>query len=126
MFDPRWGDDPRNIDDDRRDRNSRGRDEGDSPPDLSRASSFRDEAENDPRHRDDERSPERGSDPRDRDPREVFMRNLTLPRGREREIVFDARDRTYTLRGSETRTLSTRQTLGRRSTAAEEHNCRAQ
>jgi hypothetical protein len=34
------------------------------------------------------------------------MRDLDLPRGTEREIVID-RDREYTLRGSETRTLST-------------------
>jgi DNA-binding MarR family transcriptional regulator len=53
----------------------------------------------------------RDRDPRDRptgnrhDPRDAFMRDLELPRG-EREIVRD-RDREYTLRGSETRTLST-------------------
>jgi DNA-binding MarR family transcriptional regulator len=35
------------------------------------------------------------------------MRDLDLPRGSDREIVHDARDRQYTLRGSETRTLST-------------------
>ena len=35
------------------------------------------------------------------------MRDLDLPRGPDREIVHDARDREYTLRGSETRTLST-------------------
>jgi hypothetical protein len=40
------------------------------------------------------------------DPRDAFMRDLDLPRGAEREIVRD-RDREYTLRGSETRTLST-------------------
>jgi hypothetical protein len=37
----------------------------------------------------------------------VFMRDLVLPRGPDREIVHDARDRQYTSRGSETRTLST-------------------
>src|SRR6266850_1595419 len=69
MFDdPRWGDDPRDLDDDSRDRDR---------------------------------------DPRHLDPRDVFMRDLSLPRGRDREIVFDPRDREYTLRGSETRTLST-------------------
>jgi hypothetical protein len=107
MSDPRWGDDPRDNDNTRRDRDSRDRDEHGGPPDLGRGPSSRDEAESDPRDRDDERWPDRGCDPRDRDPRDVFMRDLTLPRGREREIVFDARDRTYTLRGSETRTLST-------------------
>jgi DNA-binding MarR family transcriptional regulator len=35
------------------------------------------------------------------------MRDLDLPRDREREVAYDARDRTYTLRGSETRSLST-------------------
>ncbi len=40
------------------------------------------------------------------DPRDVFMRDLYLPRGRERELVHD-RDRDYTLNGSDTRTLST-------------------
>ena len=75
-YDPRWGDDPRDRDD-----NSR---------DLSRGS--------------------RGSsDPRDRervDPRDVFMEHVNLPRGLEREHVhYHGHD--YTLRGSETRTLTT-------------------
>jgi hypothetical protein len=54
----------------------------------------------------------RDYDSRDRDgrdigdPRDAFMRDLDLPRGEDREIVRD-RDRRYTLRGSETRTLST-------------------
>jgi len=58
-----------------------------------------DKSEPDPRQRDDERWPERGRDSRDLDPRDVFMRNLDLPRGREREIVHDPREREYTLRG---------------------------
>lgn len=56
-------------------------------------------------------------DPRDHDSRErnyrdredvrdVFMRGLDLPRGADREMVRD-RDHEYSLRGSETRTLST-------------------
>jgi hypothetical protein len=56
---------------------------------------------------------QRDRDPRDRDgerggtdPRDVFMRDLELPRGEEREVVRD-RDGEYSLRGSETRTLST-------------------
>jgi hypothetical protein len=36
----------------------------------------------------------------------VFARHVDLPRGPERERVRD-RDRTYTLRGSESRTLAT-------------------
>src|SRR5690349_3619575 len=53
--------------------------------------------------REDERWPERD---RGYDPRDTFTRDLNLPRGLEREIVRD-RDREYTLRGSETRTLAT-------------------
>jgi len=54
----------------------------------------------------------RDIDPRDRsgrerhDPRDVFMRDVDLPRGADRELVRD-RDHDYSLRGSETRTLST-------------------
>ena len=43
---------------------------------------------------------------RNRDPRDAFTRHLNLPRGHEREIVRH-RDREYTLRGSESRTLAT-------------------
>jgi hypothetical protein len=41
-----------------------------------------------------------------REPRDVFMRDLKLSHGENREIATD-RDREYRLRGSETRTLST-------------------
>src|SRR5687768_16106304 len=75
--------DPRSIDDSR-DRDDRGRE-------LSQGS--------------------RGglSNPRERealDPRDVFTRDLELPRGRERSRVW-ARDSDVTLRGSEVRTLAT-------------------
>ena len=40
------------------------------------------------------------------DPRDVFSRDLDLPRGPERELVRD-RDHDYRLNGSDTRTLST-------------------
>ncbi len=60
--------------------------------------------------RDDARWPERDRDcdsrERDVDPSDVFTRDLNLPRGLERVIVRD-RDREYTLRGSESRTLAT-------------------
>lgn len=59
---------------------------------------WREERDREPRDRDDERG---GLDPRD-----VFMRDLDLPDGRERELVLD-RDRDYTLNGSDTRALST-------------------
>ena len=54
------------------------------------------------------RSRERVLDARDRDrePRDTFNRHLWLPSGPDREIVRD-RDREYTLRGSESRTLAT-------------------
>jgi hypothetical protein len=76
-FDPRWSDDPR-------DRDDYGRE-------LSQGS--------------------RGglSNPREREPldaRDVFTRDLELPRGRERERVW-ARDSDVRLRGSEVRTLAT-------------------
>lgn len=55
----------------------------------------------------------RDLEPRDRDddrgsfdPRDVFVRDLDLPDGRDRELVRD-RDRDYTLSGSESRTLAT-------------------
>jgi len=105
--DHRWEDDSRDIrDDDWRDRDDDSRELGRGPgSDASRDS----HSEEDPRNRyDDGRSPERDREPRDRDidPRDVFMRHLDLPRRLEREIVRD-RGREYTLRGSETRTLST-------------------
>ena len=110
MFDdPRWGDDPRDRDEDPRDRSEPHRDrDDDTGPHLGRGSSTReDQSQSDPRDRDDERWPERDRDPRHRDPRDAFMQNLHLPRGPDREIVHDPRERQYTLRGSETRTLST-------------------
>ncbi len=117
MFDdPRWSDDPRDHRDDGRERTDEwqkaGREHhrdddglaiGRGPGSNSRG----DHASADRRDREEER--ERHGDARDLevDPRDVFMRGLDLPRGRNREIVRDARDREYTLRGSETRTLST-------------------
>ncbi len=74
-YDPRWGDDPRDRDDSRRD--------------LSRGSRG-------------------GSDPRERErvePRDVFVDRVSLPRGAEREHIR-FRDRDYTLRDSESRTLA--------------------
>jgi hypothetical protein len=69
--------------------------------------------DDDPRERDRSRDLSRGSgggsDPRERertDPRDVFMDHVSLPRGLDREHVhYHHHD--YTLRGSETRTLTT-------------------
>lgn len=88
--------DPRDFDD------SRDRDDH-TGPHIGRGPSGHEKSESDPRDRDDERRPDRE---RGHDPRDVFTRNLDLPRGREREVVRD-RDREYTLRGSESRTLAT-------------------
>jgi len=53
---------------------------------------------------------ERDRDPNDRDadsdPRDVFVADLELPRGDEREIVVDGRDQ-YELNGDETRSMAT-------------------
>lgn len=69
--------------------------------------------DNDTRERDDGSREERDREPLDRDddpggfdPRDVFVRNLDLPDGPERELVR-GRDRDYTLNGSESRTLAT-------------------
>jgi len=45
------------------------------------------------RNPEDVRWAERDHDARGLDPRDVFMRDLDLPRGREREIVYDTRER---------------------------------
>jgi hypothetical protein len=49
---------------------------------------------------------DRDGQERDREGRDTFTRHVRLPRGPERELVRD-RDREYTLRGSESRTLAT-------------------
>jgi hypothetical protein len=79
---------------------------GNPAADLAARESQSDERGRDAR--DDARWPERERDARarDTDPREVFTRHLNLPRGLQRELVRD-RDREYTLRGSESRTLAT-------------------
>lgn len=76
-FDPRWSDDPRDLDD--RDR------------ELSRGSRA---SRSNPRER--ERL----------EPRDVFIRDLDLPRGPDRQRAW-ARDSDVRLRGSEVRTLAT-------------------
>lgn len=109
------GYDPR--DDDSRDRDDGVRDREEDWLVLGRgpgAAEPRDgHAEDDTRDRGEDWREDRDRDPRERDhergsldPRDVFMRDLDLPRGRERELVHD-RDRAYSLSGSDTRTLST-------------------
>ncbi len=84
--DARWGDDPRDGDDERRDR------ERDDEFDSAANRHAQTDQE---RSRDDTRQPSRGSgsDDRGRDPRETFTRHVDLPRGEERERVHDARGR---------------------------------
>jgi len=129
MFDdPRWGDDPRDRDDDPRERDRIDRDaEWDQPGHRNDLGDRHSDRDNDSRQlgrgpssdnrdpydgsrsrdRSDERSRDRDERTRGRNPRDVFMRDLHLPGGQEREVVHDARGREYTLRGSESRTIST-------------------
>lgn len=121
-FDPRDHDDAR----DPRGRDERDRDDFDAltlgrGPGSPRVEDHHDERRDrdddrretrerhDHRDRDDVRWPDRDRDARERDieARDVFTRGLDLPRGRDREFIYDARDREYTLRGSESRTLAT-------------------
>src|SRR5436309_181385 len=102
--------DPLDRDDDGRQPESRNRDDdtrqlGRGPGDYSRQSNSDAHGH---RSRDDVRWAERDRDGRERDvdPRDVFTRHVNLPRGVEREIVR-YRDRDYSLRGSESRTLAT-------------------
>jgi hypothetical protein len=44
---------------------------------------------------------------RDPDPRDAFVRSVDLPRGLERELVQDSRERLYELNGDESRMLAT-------------------
>lgn len=60
----------------------------------------------DSRDRDDESRDLDGRDREPRDARDVFMRDVDLPRSHERERVHD-RDRDNSLRESESRTLAT-------------------
>ena len=105
---------PRDFDDDRPvahlSHDPRSRDGGETRPTLGRGPSSADREHERP-------SRDQVIDLRDRDhdgrehhrdgpSRDVFERHVDLPRGPEREVVHDGR-REYTLRGSETRTLST-------------------
>jgi hypothetical protein len=95
MDDPRW-DDPRDRDEDSRDLDIHwielGR-EGASDP-----------RNDDPRDRDEDVR-DRDRDSRDRDPRDVFLDGLELPRGLEREVVIDG-DHRYELNGDDSRSLA--------------------
>lgn len=92
-------------------RGTRTRDDSrDQGPSLSRGPGSN-QQESSHRSREQEHEPDtrkRDLDARDRDrkPSDTFTRHLWLPSEREREIVRD-RDREYTLRGSESRTLAT-------------------
>jgi hypothetical protein len=117
-FDPRDDDsrdserDEQDCDENRRlpDISSRNRDDSDArSPGRGPGDSRESPSDERGRHaRDNTRFPERERHERTRaiDPREVFTRHLNLPHGLERGLVRD-RDRAYTLRGSESRTLAT-------------------
>ena len=59
------------------------------------------------RDRQDARWSERDHAAHGLEPRDALMRHVDLPRDPDRQIVYDARERAYALRESETRTLST-------------------
>src|SRR5437867_4260687 len=73
---------------------------------LEEVSMFDDPRWSDGRERDDDARDLDGRDREPADPRDVFMRELDLPRSDERQRLHD-RDREYSLRESETRTLAT-------------------
>ena len=89
-------------------RDADGRDRGDDARSIGRGPGDSRQSNDGHDSRDDARWLERDRDAPQRnfDPREPFTRHLQLPRGMDREIVRD-RDREYTLRGSESRTLAT-------------------
>jgi hypothetical protein len=103
--------DPRDTDSRDQDLFALTRDRQDNGPTLGRGGGNSREAHDDDgggSARDNTRAPERERDERSRsnDAREIFARAVNLPRGVDRELVRD-RDREYTLRGSESRTLAT-------------------
>jgi DNA-binding MarR family transcriptional regulator len=73
---------------------------------LEEVSMFDDPRWGDSRERDDDARDLDGRDREPGDPRDVFMRELDLPRSDVRQRIHD-RDREYSLRESETRTLAT-------------------
>ena len=109
---------PRSIGSHEHDRDEdKGRDEGrsndrddDDTRSLARGGDSQRQGADEPSRnaRDDARQPERAREAqeRPRDPNDAFTRHVDLPRGPERERVRH-RDRAYTLRGSESRTLAT-------------------
>src|SRR2546428_242162 len=101
--------DPRDYDNVRdRDERKREHSDDDSGPRIGRGpTSQQDTPDHDSRDRDEGRRRDPAADPLGLAPGDVFRGALALPQGRDREHVYDARDRQYTLRGSETRTLST-------------------
>src|SRR5438105_4412730 len=106
-YDPRDDDDPRDspTSQDPRDRD----DDEASDASAARSVSIDDGRDLDPdreREIDGERGLDRDRDAGPPDPRDVFMHDVDLPRGDERETVFD-RDRCYEINGNESRTLAT-------------------
>lgn len=108
-FDPRDFDDPRDEDRAQDDTRSPGRDDEETRSPGRGGGSDRQSPDEPSRDaRDEARSAERDREvqERPRDQTDVFTRHVDLPRGPERERVHD-RDRVYTLRGSESRTVAT-------------------
>src|SRR5206468_11073402 len=93
---PRW-EDPRDHNEDARDIEVHWM--------TMRRGPMSDREDEDPRERDEDVR-HRDHDPRDPDPRDPFLDRLDLPRGLDREIVIDGRER-YELNGDESRSLAT-------------------
>src|SRR5437660_1472334 len=105
----RGASDEDNRDDDWRQPETRSGDRDDQARELGRgpgSDNRNDDAADGLRDRDDARWPNRDHEPRELTPRDVFTRDLNLPRSHNRHVVHD-RDRAYALRGSESRTLAT-------------------
>jgi hypothetical protein len=106
-YDPRDDDDPRDV---QSSQDPRDRDDDDQGEASAASSVGVDDGRDLDPDRDREIDGQRGLD-RDRDagppdPRDVFLHDVDLPRGFEREAVFD-RDRYYEINGNESRTLAT-------------------
>src|SRR5438132_14398031 len=106
-YDPRDDDDPRDAQSIQgpRDRDDDDQGEASAPSSVS-IDDWRDLDPDRDREIDGERSLDRDRDTGPPDPRDVFMHDVDLPRGDERETVFD-RDRCYEINGNESRTLAT-------------------
>ena len=98
-YDPRWGDDPRDADG----VEPRDRDEERAPTPADGRQGEPDDLQEREIDRDHHRDARNSDAP---DPRDVLLADLDLPRGAEREVVWD-HERAYELNGEDSRNLAT-------------------